>query len=136
MRRLRIAVTVLVLALIVFSVSVFASDKTTTHQPALHLASANPPSENTSAESGGHGTDSENTEHAKSGTGHGQGHANLGPGLPLWSCIPFACMLLSIALWPLLMPDFWHHHFGKISAFWAAALAIPFLIAFKGDALY
>ncbi|MDH3797764.1 MAG: sodium:proton antiporter, partial [Desulfobacterales bacterium] len=32
--------------------------------------------------------------------------------------------------------DFWHHHFGKISAFWSASLAIPFLIAFKGAALY
>ena len=41
-------------------------------------------------------------------------------------------MLLSIALFPLLAPEFWHHHFGKISAFWAAALGIPFLIVFKG----
>jgi Na+/H+ antiporter NhaD/arsenite permease-like protein len=136
MRRLRIAVTVLVLALMVFSVSVFASDQTTTRPPALHLASANQPSEETAANSGGHETDSHDTAHAESGPGHGQGHPNLGPGLPLWSCIPFACMLLSIALWPLLMPDFWHHHFGKISAFWAATLAIPFLIVFKGDALY
>jgi Na+/H+ antiporter NhaD/arsenite permease-like protein len=44
--------------------------------------------------------------------------------------------LLSIALFPLILPDFWHHHFGKISAFWAAVLGIPFLIIFKGDALY
>ncbi|MBW2412746.1 MAG: sodium:proton antiporter [Deltaproteobacteria bacterium] len=56
--------------------------------------------------------------------------------LPLWSCIPFAGMLLSIALFPLMAPEFWHHHFGKVSAFWAAALGIPFLIAFKGDAAY
>ena len=34
------------------------------------------------------------------------------------------------------MPNFWHHHFGKVSAFWAAAIGIPFLIAFKGDALH
>jgi Na+/H+ antiporter NhaD/arsenite permease-like protein len=45
-------------------------------------------------------------------------------------------MLLSIALCPLLMAEFWHHHFGKISAFWAASLGLPFLIVFKGDALY
>ena len=45
-------------------------------------------------------------------------------------------MLLSIALFPLLTPEFWHHHFGKVSAFWAVTLALPFLIAFKGDALY
>ena len=58
--------------------------------------------------------------HEKTDTGHG--HENLGEILPLWSCIPFACMLLSIALFPLIAPNFWHHHFGKISAFWAASL--------------
>ena len=68
--------------------------------------------------------------------GHGGHHPNLGESLPLWSVIPFACMLLSIALMPLLAPDFWHHHFGKVSAFWAATLAIPFLIVYKGTALY
>jgi len=83
-------------------------------------------------------------EHAVSETGHGEdaghgghgGHVNLGETLPLWSCIPFACMLFSIALFPLLAPKFWHHHFGKISAFWAACLGIPFLIAFKGVAVH
>ena len=136
MRRLRIGVTVLAVAMMVFSVSVSASDKAATHQPTLHLASASQPSETASANSAAHGNESGDAEHAESGSGHGQGHPNLGPALPLWSCIPFAFMLLSIALWPLLMPDFWHHHFGKISGFWAATLAIPFLIAFKGDALY
>ena len=72
--------------------------------------------------------------HDKADSHHGQ--ANLGEMLPLWSCIPFALILLSIALFPLVLPDFWHHHFGKISALWAATLGIPFLIAFKGDALY
>ena len=67
--------------------------------------------------------------------GH-QGHENLGENMPLWSCLPFACMLLSIALFPLLAPEFWHHHFAKVSAFWAATLAVPFLIALKGVALY
>ena len=74
--------------------------------------------------------------HSVAATGHGQGHVNLGEFLPLWSCIPFACMLLSIALFPLVMPEFWHHHFGKVSAFWAASLGVPFLIAYKGLALY
>ena len=63
-------------------------------------------------------------------------HSNLGETLPLWSCVPFAGMLLSIALFPLLFPSFWHHHFGKISAFWALCLGAPFLFAFKGVALY
>ena len=136
MGRLRNAVTVLVVAMMAFSVSVLASDETTTHQPTLRLASASQPSETGSAKSADHGTEGGDTGHVKSGSGHGQDHPSLGPILPLWSCIPFACMLLSIALWPLLMPDFWHHHFGKISGFWAATLAIPFLIAFKGNALY
>jgi Na+/H+ antiporter NhaD/arsenite permease-like protein len=48
--------------------------------------------------------------------------------LPLWSAIPFAGILLSIALGPLIAPHFWHHHFPKISAMWALVFAIPFLI--------
>jgi Na+/H+ antiporter NhaD/arsenite permease-like protein len=78
-------------------------------------------------------------EHGAAGAGHGttsHGHPKLGESLPLWSCIPFACMLLSIALFPLFFPEFWHHHFGKVSSFWAACLGIPFLVAFKGIALY
>jgi len=67
--------------------------------------------------------------------GHGA-HVNLGEELPLYSCIPFACMLLSIALLPLVAGTFWHHHFGKIAAFWAASLAIPFVVAYKGMAVY
>jgi len=66
----------------------------------------------------------------------GKTHVNLGEMLPLWSCLPFAGMLLSIAFLPLLAPQFWHHHFGKIAAFWAAALGLPFLVAFKGTALH
>ncbi len=66
---------------------------------------------------------------------HGD-HVNLGEILPLYSCIPFACMLLSIALLPLVAGTFWHHNFGKISAFWAASLAIPFLVVFKGVAVH
>ncbi len=80
--------------------------------------------------------------HDEPGSGHApaeaqHGHeSNLGVSLPLWSCLPFAGMLLSIALWPLIAPEFWHHHFGKIAFGWALCLAVPFLLAFKGDALY
>src|SRR5260364_133131 len=38
---------------------------------------------------------------------------------PLWG-LPFAGMLLSIALLPLLTPAFWHHHFGKIALYTVA----------------
>ena len=50
-----------------------------------------------------------------------------GGDLGLVWCAPFAGILLSIALFPLLAPAFWHHHFGKVSAFWALAFLLPFL---------
>ena len=40
--------------------------------------------------------------------------------------VPFVGILLSIALCPLLVPSFWHHHFGKVSAAWALAFLVPF----------
>ncbi|CAN5402208.1 sodium:proton antiporter [soil metagenome] len=40
--------------------------------------------------------------------------------------IPFAGILLSIAIMPLAVPQFWHRHFGKVSAAWAALLIVPF----------
>lgn len=43
---------------------------------------------------------------------------------------PFACMLLSIAVMPLAAPHFWHHHFGKISCFWALAFLVPCAIIY------
>lgn len=43
----------------------------------------------------------------------------------LWG-VPFAGLLLSIALLPLLTPLFWHHHFGKVSAAWSLAFLLPF----------
>ncbi|WP_257166491.1 sodium:proton antiporter [Bradyrhizobium sp. SRS-191] len=33
--------------------------------------------------------------------------------------LPFAGLLLSIALGPLLFAAFWHHHYGKVAAAWA-----------------
>jgi Na+/H+ antiporter NhaD/arsenite permease-like protein len=64
------------------------------------------------------------------------GHINLGEILSLYSTIPFIGILLSIALLPLFAPGFWHHHFGKVSAFWAMAIVIPLLVAYKGAALH
>ena len=50
-----------------------------------------------------------------------------GGDLSIFWVIPFAGILLSIAIFPLIAPDFWHHNFGKISAFWATLLIIPFI---------
>ncbi len=49
-----------------------------------------------------------------------------GATLSLWWGLPFAGMLLSIALMPLLLPTFWHHHFGKVAAGWSLAMLLPF----------
>lgn len=65
-------------------------------------------------------------------------------GLPTWAAaaefngaqltaawgIPFAGILLSIALMPLLTPQFWHHHYGKVAAAWSLAFLLPFAALF------
>lgn len=47
----------------------------------------------------------------------------------LWG-LPFAMILLSIALGPLFFSHIWHHHFGKITAFWTLSFLIPFSLIF------
>ena len=53
-----------------------------------------------------------------------------GSALSPWWGLPFAGILLSIALLPLLTPSFWHHHYGKVSAGWALAFLLPFAATF------
>ena len=53
-----------------------------------------------------------------------------GARLSLVWAIPFAGILLSIAVMPLVAPRFWHHHFGKISAGWTLAFFLPFAYFF------
>ena len=48
-----------------------------------------------------------------------------GAGLSAAWALPFAGLLLSIALLPLLRPSLWHHHQGKIVAGWIALLIVP-----------
>jgi Na+/H+ antiporter NhaD/arsenite permease-like protein len=61
---------------------------------------------------------------------------DLGILLPAWSALPFAEMLLSIALFPLLAPHFWHRHFPEVSAACALAFAVPFVLRFGGAAVH
>ena len=61
---------------------------------------------------------------------------DLGILLPAWSALPFAGILLSIALFPLLAPHFWHRHFPKVSAVCAVAFAVPFVLRFGGAAVH
>ena len=48
--------------------------------------------------------------------------------------IPFAGILLSIALAPLRLPHFWHHHYGKVAAAWSLAFLLPFAAVFGASA--
>jgi Na+/H+ antiporter NhaD/arsenite permease-like protein len=53
--------------------------------------------------------------------------------------IPFAGILLSIAILPLVAPHWWHHNFGKVSAGWSVvAAAIMFFTGGfgSGDVMY
>ena len=61
---------------------------------------------------------------------------HLGEILQIWWVIPFAGMLLSIALFPLFAPRWWHHHFPHVTVFWSMLLAVPFALVHRGDALY
>jgi Na+/H+ antiporter NhaD/arsenite permease-like protein len=53
-----------------------------------------------------------------------------GADLPLLWALPFAGLLLSIALVPLFAAQFWHEHYGTVAAAWALALLVPFTFAF------
>ncbi len=44
--------------------------------------------------------------------------------------IPFAGLLLSIAIFPLIAPRFWHHHFGKVALFWALVFLGPYAMQY------
>ncbi len=65
---------------------------------------------------------------------HAHKDSELGTVLPLWSALPFAGILLSIAFFPIFAPGFWHNHFNKVSAFWALAFAIPFALKYGNEA--
>ena len=67
---------------------------------------------------------------------HAEHHGVDGSNLPVWSVIPFAGILLSIAFWQLAAPHFWHHHYGKISLAWALSFAVPYIAIFHGRAFY
>jgi len=54
--------------------------------------------------------------------------AEIGKHLGVLWVVPFACMLLSIAVMPLAVPHFWHHHYGKVAAFWSVAFLVPFAL--------
>ena len=54
-------------------------------------------------------------------------HATAVPGLA-WGA-PFALLLLSIAVLPLIAPRFWHHRMGLVALGWTLALVGPLAMA-------
>ena len=64
----------------------------------------------------------------------GENHGIEGAGLTLFWVIPFAGILLSIAICPLVNEEWWHHNFGKVSLGWAVSLIIPMIITFGVEA--
>ena len=54
----------------------------------------------------------------------------------LFWLIPFAGILLSIALIPLINESFWHQHYGKVSAFWGTLFLICFSINYFDYTLF
>lgn len=69
----------------------------------------------------------ENSEHHD---GHNAPHLD-GKTLSLWWLVPFFGILLSIAVFPIVGPHFWHRHYGKVSLFWGVLFLTVFAI-FKG----
>ncbi|MCZ8262111.1 MAG: sodium:proton antiporter [Beijerinckiaceae bacterium] len=59
-----------------------------------------------------------------------------GSSLSLLWVAPFAGLLLTIALGPLVFPKLWHHHYGKFAFAWAALTLVPLaLLRGPGTAL-
>jgi Na+/H+ antiporter NhaD/arsenite permease-like protein len=71
---------------------------------------------------------------ARAAGGGGHGGTDFGAELGLISVLPFAGILLSIAVFPLVAPRFWHHHYPKVSFLWALAFAVPALWAYRATA--
>jgi Na+/H+ antiporter NhaD/arsenite permease-like protein len=51
-----------------------------------------------------------------------------GGALSLGWTLPLLGLLVSIAILPVAVPHFWHHHYGKVAAAWALTLLVPFAI--------
>ncbi|MBU6413565.1 MAG: sodium:proton antiporter [Planctomycetes bacterium] len=59
--------------------------------------------------------------------------AGVAPTIPIWLIVPFAGLLLSIALGPLLAPHFWHRRYpdvalvlgGMVSAYYLRTFSLP-----------
>jgi len=64
-----------------------------------------------------------------------EGGEDIGNSLPIWSIIPFVGMLLSIAIFPLVKPEWWEENQLWVALFWAACFLVPFGIVYGGHHL-
>jgi len=62
--------------------------------------------------------------------------AALGLSLPLWSVVPFAGLLLSIALLPLFAPALWARHYAKVCLAFGVPVAAFFLLRAPRELLH
>jgi Na+/H+ antiporter NhaD/arsenite permease-like protein len=60
----------------------------------------------------------------------------LGRTLPLWSVVPFAGLLLSIALFPLFAPSPWARHYAKVCLAFGVPVASFFLLRAPRELLH
>ncbi len=64
-------------------------------------------------------------------------HEAVSEALPVWSIIPFVGMLLSIAVIPLVKPEWWEKNMLWAALAWSAVFIVPFAIAYgPGEALF
>lgn len=61
----------------------------------------------------------------------GSGAASSG-AVPLWLCIPFAGLLLCIAILPLIKPVWWEEHQPLAVIFWSLLFIVPFAVVYGG----
>jgi len=48
--------------------------------------------------------------------------------VPFWMCIPFAGLLLSVAVFPLVKPHWWEEHMAWVVAFWIVLFLVPYAL--------
>ncbi|MBI5905342.1 MAG: sodium:proton antiporter [Deltaproteobacteria bacterium] len=60
----------------------------------------------------------------------------IGLSLPVWSVLPFACLLLAIALFPLVAAGFWARHYGKVCLALGLPVALFFLVRAPRELLH
>jgi Na+/H+ antiporter NhaD/arsenite permease-like protein len=63
--------------------------------------------------------------------------SELGAKFPIFWALPFAGLILTIAIAPLVAPTFWHRRYGTLAGMWALVLVVPFAAVFGiGRALH